>query len=414
MITIGKPRVEIGEGNAYLKARVTVDDRSAETYARKTADLKNCCWLTASDYPPAVWRERGGELWFRVPTEYAEYLTPERSDAFVVAMLWYAMLTGSDIEFETPMSKRLHAGLTERLMPVLVAVDAAAVRLVGPVSEEALPCAGAVGTGMSCGVDSFYTMVSHGADLEEPLTHLTHYSDGNIIPPGSTDVEGTYAKLEETIAAELRKAEKVAEGAGLPLVPVRTNLDRDFYRGGQIYTAMYRHLACTLAVGRLFGTYLSSSSGHGADLGAKLIAPTQNYERLICGSCRTESLAYVSSDDVSRMEKLKAVADNPLFQRYASVCFNDCACGECIGCWKTLFPLDILGKLDRFGGLYDLKRYYAHREEYVREFVKYATWPQLASVKVTLEQIVRLAESEPGDSARRFREILRAAMSPEA
>ncbi len=425
MIRIGSPQVESVAGSAYLKARVSVDDETARRYIAKTAVLKNCAWLTAVDYPPTVWRETGisterselrsrryagCELWFRVPAEYGERLCTERSDAFVVAMLWYAMLVGSDIEFETPMSKRLHQGLTEKLLPTLAEHGAGRIRLLGPVSDAVLPCAGAVGTGMSCGVDSFYTMMTHGTGSQGPLTHLTYYAAGLHVPPGSDDVEKTYAALERVGAENIRMAAAVSAASGLPFVSVVTNLDRDFYRGGVAYTAMYRYLACTLALGRLFGTYVSSSSGHVGDLGAGVVVPTQNYERLICDCCQTETLAYVNSDEVARTEKLKVVADNPLFQRYASVCFNDCACGECIGCWKTMFPLDILGKLDLFGGVFDLPRYYARREELVRSFVRYAAKPELASVKVTLEQLVRLAESESGDSAVRFRELLKTAM----
>lgn len=404
MIRIGKPQVETDSGGAILLAPVLIDEPTARNYVAKTATLTNCAWLTAVDYPPAAWRKTGYELWFRVPTEYGEGLCTERSDAFVVAMLWYAMLTGSDIEFEVPMSRRLYEGLTEKLLPTLAEKGAGRIRLLGPVSDAVQPCAGAVGTGMSCGVDSFYTMMTHGADSQRPLTHLTYYAAGLHIPFGSADVEKTYAALGRVGAENIRKAAAVAAASGLSFVPVETNLDRDFYRGGVAYTAMYRYLACTLALGRLFGTYISSSSGHGGDLGAELIGPTQNYERLICGSCRTETLDYVNSDEVSRMEKLKAIADNPLFHRYASVCFNDCACGECIGCWKTMFPLDILGKLDRFGDVFDLPRYYAHREELIRAFVGYAAIP---SVRVTLDQLARLAEGEMGESARRFREILR-------
>ena len=72
-----------------------------------------------------------------------------------------------------------------------------------------------------------------------------------------------------------------------------------------------------------------------------------------------------------------------------------------------MFPLDILGKLDRFGDVFDLPRYYAHREELIRAFVGYAARPELASVKVTLGQIARLAESETSETARLFRKMLR-------
>ena len=38
----------------------------------------------------------------------------------------------------------------------------------------------------------------------------------------------------------------------------------------------------------------------------------------------------MNSDHQTRIEKLKAIADDPDFQRYATVCFNDSEDGRCI------------------------------------------------------------------------------------
>ena len=90
---------------AYLRASVKVSDDTAKKYVEETDKLINTSWLTAVDYPPAAWKNDNSGLWFSVPLDYQQYLCPERSNAFVVAMLWYAMLTGSDIRFEAPVSK---------------------------------------------------------------------------------------------------------------------------------------------------------------------------------------------------------------------------------------------------------------------------------------------------------------------
>ena len=130
---------------------------------------------------------------------------------------------------------------------------------------------------------------------------------------------------------------------------------------------MYRLLACTLAMERLYGTYISSSSGHGSSiLAVSLTVPTQHYEGLLCDCCQTETLHYVTSDNASRPEKLEALADDKDVQKYVAVCYDAGPhgenCGECYACMKTMIPLDIMGKLDRFGESFDLEKYNAERE----------------------------------------------------
>ena len=113
MITIKKPYITKDENLAYLRAKIYISQDTAKKYIKKTSKLVNCAWLTMMDYPPAIWDSQNNNLWFSVKKEYADYLCEERSNAFVVALLWYAMITESDICFETPMSKKLYDGLTQ-------------------------------------------------------------------------------------------------------------------------------------------------------------------------------------------------------------------------------------------------------------------------------------------------------------
>lgn len=62
---------------------------------------------------------RGTTLWFGVNEAQAEYLCPQRSDAFVMALLPTAMRGGYSITCETPMSERLHYQLENYLIPTL-------------------------------------------------------------------------------------------------------------------------------------------------------------------------------------------------------------------------------------------------------------------------------------------------------
>ena len=63
------------------------------------------------------------EVWFSVPECYSEYLCYERSDAFLIGMLNWAMRTGDDIECEAPVSEELLFQIREHLIPSLAKYD---------------------------------------------------------------------------------------------------------------------------------------------------------------------------------------------------------------------------------------------------------------------------------------------------
>ena len=113
-----------------------ISEETARRYVEKTSPLKNAAWLTSADYPPAAWQKDDFNMWFSAQAEYAEYFCTERSNAFVIALLWYAMITGSDVRFEAPLSRKLYDGLTQKLIPALMPPDEPMIRLDGPLSSE--------------------------------------------------------------------------------------------------------------------------------------------------------------------------------------------------------------------------------------------------------------------------------------
>ena len=412
MITIGKPFITTEGETAFLRAPVKVSEDTAEVYLQKTGELKNSAWLTAVDYPPAVWKEKYSGLWFSAPAGYVEYFCTERSDAFVVAMLWYAMITGSDIRFEAPLSKKLHDGLTQKLLPALMA-DMETIRLEGPLSGEPVRCADGVLTGMSCGVDSLYTLHCYGScDAPEGrrLTHLAYYDCNYLLPylDPPYDVSAVYREKEQTFSHIIEHAKVIASHHDLPLIVMRSNLDEDYYRGGRIYGSMYRFLACTLALEHLYGTYISSSSGHDNSMvEVSLTVPTQHYEGLLCECCQTETLRYMTSDSASRPEKLQALTGDDDARRYVAVCYDTGPrgenCGRCYACMKTMIPLDIMGKLDLFGESFDVEKYYREREAVFRDMILFSQRPEASSARESVQQILRLADSFDNEAARSFR-----------
>ena len=100
------------------------------------------------------------KLSYTVENEFEKYLTYERSDAFVVALLYYAMINEYDIEWETPCSEQLIYQLKTYYIPIC-GKDVEYmnyINLTGPTTSEKLISESAAGTGFSGGVDSCYTV----------------------------------------------------------------------------------------------------------------------------------------------------------------------------------------------------------------------------------------------------------------
>ena len=415
MITIGKPFITKDEKNAYLHAAIHISLDTARRYVQRTSELVNCAWLTAVDYPPAIWNEPDSNLWFSVPVEYAEYLCQERSNAFVIALFWYAMVAGSDIRFEAPISSQLYDGLTQKLIPALMKDSGRQISLTGPVTSDAVSGEHGVVSGMSCGVDSLYTLQCYGSDsapVDMKLTHLMFCELGHHFPRVAPpyDVEEIINRGERLHTKNVKNAATIAERHQMSFLHIHSNLDRDYSRGGVIYTGMYRYLACVLALERLFSVYIISSSGNADQMEEiSLFSPTQHYENLICASCGTEKLRYMLSDHETRVEKLRAIADDADFRDFVSVCFqldeNGSNCGECYGCMKTIIPLDILGKLDRFEKSFDTAKYYANRQDVFKRLIRFSMRPEASAARESVRQFVKLSKEAGNEAGREFLDI---------
>ena len=413
MIRIGKPYIRETEELAYLCADVSISEETALKFRDVTFSLKNTSWLTQSDYPPASWDDGSCTLWFSVRPQFSKYLCYERSNAFIMTFFWYAMVTGSDISFEAPVSRRLYDRLTEKLMPALAESGFEPVRLSGPVTDEPVECAEGVATGMSAGVDSFYTLHC----FRSSLTHLTHFKGNHLLPyvDPPYNITEIYEARERDNAKALTDAGKVAEHNGLPLIVVDTNQSKDFYRGGLVFTAMYSFVSCSLALEHLFSTYISSSSGHKEhDLKVTLFGQTQLYEDLLTECIQTETFRYVNSDHETRYDKLRVIADDEDSQKYLDVCFNleskGNNCGECFGCWKTMIPLDFMGKLDKFSARFDLDKYYNGRRKVFSDLINYSLRSEALAARDAVNQLLNSPEIETSESGREFLEVYKEKM----
>ena len=105
------------------------------------------------------------QLWFSVPNKYSEYLTDDRYDAFLVGMLYPAMMYGEDIEIRGSVSERLLFNINTYVLALLNAYSPLTKTIKINVHDSTADKLGGVevGTGFSGGVDSFCTIYDHYA-----------------------------------------------------------------------------------------------------------------------------------------------------------------------------------------------------------------------------------------------------------
>jgi len=302
-------------------------------------------------------------LWYSVPHCYEEYLSRDRLDPFVLGLLLLAMKDGEDIHVDGVMSEKLFYNLTNHftrllriVMPALKDIEVVPEQLGGATSGQGR----GVGLGFSAGVDSFCALADHFLDPVPDSFRVTHLFFNNV---GSHGVGGRRL-FEERFAGVL----PVARELGIPVVKVDSNLDE--LLSGFDYESEHglRNMSAVLLLQGLFCRYLYAS-GHGYEACNVRLAQTMScLDPAALHLLSTEMTECVSTgSQYSRVEKTARISDIPITYRYLDVCVSERA-GNCSKCWKccrTMLTLEMLGKLDRYSGVFDPKVWQKNRVRFM-------------------------------------------------
>lgn len=315
---------------------------------------------------PVTLQGQTQKAFFSVEPEYGQYLTQERSDAFVVGFLTTAMRLGLDIVCCTPMTKRLHYQITSYLIPAMAdnmeIYHPIAIR--APLAEELLPRGKAVGTGWTGGVDSMYTLMNH-LNSEIPgycLTHLVVTNNGAL---ESKDNEKMLACMVE------RARRGVAAELGLKVIGINSNLQL-LQQEKYLAVAAFRLPAVILAVQKLFGVFLNSAGYEFAKF--SFVQENSAYYELLPLQCfETDCTAFYSAHGaVPRIRKLEELSSFPMARKYLHPCIyakrND-NCGKCGKCVRTQAALYALGTLENFRAVFPVDDFLENKTEYLAQIV---------------------------------------------
>lgn len=321
-------------------------------------ETKNTTLLTAD----LLFETRKNTCWFEYPKEYTQYLCTERCDAFIIALLPYAMKHQYDIYSNVPISERLLYQIQNYYIPTLSKYqeDFFDITVHCITDGKNLNQFKAVGTGLSCGVDSFYTVLKH-IDCGFEGFELTHLVTMNVGSFGYQGGEFSYRWFQD----EVRKARLVAQKLNLPLIEINSNL-MEIYQENHAASGTLRMVGAILGLQKLFSKYYISA---GFDIKDFDITSEDNDDydlfNLMIGS--NESTTFYSVGvEATRFERTNYISKYPITYDTLTVCLSgNTNCGHCEKCLRTMGTLYTLGLLDKYRNSFNIDKFMKHKNYYL-------------------------------------------------
>ncbi len=343
--------------------------------SERVLELSSITRENTAEYAQISFRLTLGEqtqtLWYRVSPEYGPYLCDDRADSFIVTFFSFAMTHGFDLRSQYPVSRKLWYQLTTQVMPQLAVTSKGVGReitIAADTTDEPYATERAVGTGMSCGVDSFATLYEYTRLCKLPeyqLTHLTHFNVG--AHHGQT---GSFnAQLQrELYDKDVRMVQNFCDRYGYKLLAVDSNLTEvlnaffGYVRFDLTHT--YRNVGVVLLLQKLFATYYYSPAINLDMFSCNLMTDTAYGEKYLLPNLCTETTSFYNSNrNWTRTEKLKQIADFEESHDWLKVCVkSDVNCCRCVKCMRTIMALDAIGKTELYKNSFDPKIVSGNRE----------------------------------------------------
>lgn len=350
MIKIGKITKTIRGGLARVAAPITID---AATY----------------------------DLWYEVPDKYANALCADRSDAFVAGLIPLALKKREDISYESPLTWEIYDSVRHDFIDVLCQhqPELYSVRLLGPTCPSLKKSEIVCGTGVSCGVDSLFTIKRRlvNADGNKKYLLLNNMTD--------EDKASGISSRAHRFSVLKHNAECFAADAGIELIIGDSN-----YTSGEIPGLMaegqttFCNLFCVLSLQNLFTRYYVASGGPVRDFGLYIRngifnTDCSNYDLLTFTAFSTSSCKFLVDGLEDRVKKMEYICNWPLTQRYLDVCFvhpegvsgnGTYDCPKCMHTVVEVLSQGGLPLLEKFHAVFDVDYVRSHMHQYLADVMR--------------------------------------------
>lgn len=309
-------------------------------------------------------------LYFCVEDRFAELLTVDVYDAFLIAALYPAMYYGEPIEIEGNVSKRVYHNICRYVLRLVKnyrpTFHEVPIKVAGFADAEKLSDKLHVGTGFSGGVDSFSTLLDNfynEEDLDYKVDTLFFFHLGQY---------GDIQKIQTAERARNRFhiTEQFAAEIGVNAVFLDTNLFKYYKPCWEYDAGIFCRIVAVLALQRSLKRYYISNAISYDELVKTNMAAYYNdlaesTDPIIMPLLSPNGLDIVCDGaQYSRSEKIARIVDWPLTQKYLNVCVNTTDsyieaknCSSCSKCMRTMMALESIDALSEFAGVFNLKKY---------------------------------------------------------
>jgi hypothetical protein len=349
------------------------NQRTGVLRAPQAIRSENSLRLTADwDAPDGQSRE----IWFEVGAgpEILDRIQPH-STAFVLALTVPAMERGEDLYIDAPVDRHFLFNLNTCVVPLLAsmmpALQPVKISARNGTPPEPRQDRQGASTGMSCGIDSFSTLISNAADDVPPHQKISHLVFHDV---GAAGAEGRNGPLYEQ---QLERSRRVARAEGVPLVTVSTNLSA-IYKTNFVRTHTLRNASAGLVLMDLVESYLYSSTFAYSGIHGGETWDSSTADPILLPLLSTRGFSMISANaDMSRLEKTLAYTNQPVHFHDLDICTAPLPkkvqnCGECGKCGRFLLVAEARGELERYAEIFDLDRFRAKRAKNVKRLVKWA------------------------------------------
>ncbi len=348
-----------------------------------------------------------GTCFFSTEAANRDFVDDVSSNCFLIGLLYTAMYAGCDLILEGAVSERLLFHVKQYLIPILVDFFEGQVHPIKIHAAQVLslgyPEANAVGTGFSGGIDSFHAIrdfyLNYDGPASEKINTLLFFNVGSH---GMGNGKERLNWVENKFKERRKVLSEFPQQLGLPFVSVDSNLF-SFIQSGHLQTSSLASCSAALFLGRKLRLYYFGSIGfryHDIFYPGRFNERDYDIEKIddyILPQICTESFTAVSEGcRCSRAQKTMEICSDPFVQKYLNVCnAHDTIaknCSLCYKCQRTMLALDILGVIDKFSAVFDLKKYTSReRSRYI------ATILNKRKIDPFLQDLYDLAKSKGYD-----------------
>ena len=315
-------------------------------------------------YSKIQYENKEYDLYYEVEKKYSKYLCDEIADSFLVTLLPFIIKYNYNVKIDGFISSKLYYQITNYLIPLLCAeFKKKPIKIDCKITNITFNPAG-VGASISCGVDSFYTLLKHKKQFadEYNITHLTFFNAGS---------HGNFGgdKARKLFNDRLKTIKEFCKEYNYNLVSVDSNMN-ELMMMNHKKTHSFRTLGCVLALQKLFRIYYFASGYHYNEM--KIDENScGHYDTLTVQCLSNQNLTiYSSGMEVSRIEKVKYISNYKETYKWLNVCItSDKNCGKCSKCIRTMTELDSIGKLKCYGEAFDITSFQNRRTKILADII---------------------------------------------